>query len=454
MLNYGGWSRGDEGDYKEWARLVGDDRWSYDGLLPFFKKSEHHHDSQILLQHGYEGPVHYSSVSASDPDRRYPLHEPLRAMWEEAGIVANSDGNSGSLLGMAELEENWHQGARQPTHKAYGLKGVDILTDTMVQRIELSDGKATGVVLADGSHISANKEIILTAGAHRTPQLLMLSGIGRADELKSLGIPVNVDSPEVGQNSIDPYSLFQFWKLRDTSLGFALGQDPWTSPAYFKGLPSDWVVRESIPSDQMPDLINECHDDPLAGAVLSPSRCHLETSIYYLPAGAEYVGLELPQDGLHIASSLILMLPTSRGRVSLASASINDPPCIDPQYYTTAADRHTLIQGVQRFTSTMLGSSKGRAIFEKEVPPPGMPPLQPTSNAEEIDARLRSVGVAHAHTMGTAAMGKVVDSDLNVYGVERLRVADASVIPVPIGGHPQATLYALAERCADIILRS
>ena len=454
VLNYGGWSRGDKSDYDEWARLVGDDRWSYDGLLPFFKKSEHHHNSQDLSQHGYEGPIHYSSVSASDPNRRYPLREPLRAMWEEAGIKANNDGNGGSLLGMSELEENWYQGVRQPSHKAYDLQGVDVMTETTVQRIEMSNGKATGVVLANGSHISATKEIILTAGAYRTPQLLMLSGIGPADELKSLGIPVIGDLPEVGRNSIDHYSLFQFWKVRDASLSFALGQDPWTSPAYFKGFPSDWVVRESVSSDQITNLISESRDDPHASAVLSTSRCHLETSIFYLPAGAEHVGLELPQDGLHIASSLMLMLPTSRGRVSLASASIDEPPCIDPQYYTTAADRHTLIQGVQRLTSTLLSSEKGNAIFEKEVPPPGLPPLQPTSNAEEIDARLRSVGIAHAHTIGTAAIGKVVDSELNVYGVKRLRVADASVIPVPIGGHPQATLYALAERCADIILQS
>ena len=458
VLNYGGWSRGDATDYQEWARIVGDDRWNYDGLLPFFKKSEHHRDPQVgPHHHGFEGPIHYSSVSASDPDRRYPLREPLKALWEESGVKANTDGNNGSLLGISELEENWHQGARQPSHQAYSLKNVQVLTNTTVQRILFSDNtsgekEATGVQLTDGGQISAKKEVILTAGAYRTPQLLLLSGIGPAEELKRQDIPVIVDLPEVGRNSIDHFALFQFWKIRNPSLSFFPGIPPWTSPAYFKGLPGDWTVRAPIPSNVLNDLINKSSDDSHASAVLSPSRCHLETAIFYVPAGAELVGLELPQDGLHVASSLMLMLPTSRGQLSLASTSIADSPRFDPQYYTTAADRGTLIQGVQHLTQVLLGSATGKAIFEKEVPPPGLPALEPSSKTEEVDERLRSVGVAHAHTMGTAAMGKVVDAKLNVYGVRGLRVADASVVPVPIGGHPQATLYALAEQGAEIIL--
>ncbi len=107
VLNYGGWSRGDATDYDEWARAVRDSRWSYQGLLPFFKKSEHYYDPNADPdQHSFGGPMHYISVAASDPERQYPLREPLRAVWSELGLQYNPDTNGGSLAGISELEEN------------------------------------------------------------------------------------------------------------------------------------------------------------------------------------------------------------------------------------------------------------------------------------------------------------------------------------------------------------
>jgi len=458
-INYGGWTRGGASDYNEWARIVGDTRWSYERMLPYFKRSEHHFNPDSdPQQHGFEGPMHYASVSASDPQRRYPLREPILAAWTELGVKHNPDTNNGTLIGISEIEENWHNGLRQPAHQAYSLDGVKILTNTMVHRILFStnsDGKhvVSTVQLEDQTHIRVRKEVILSAGAHRTPQLLMLSGIGPAEQLARHNIPIIKELPQVGQNMIDHFALFQFWKVTNPSQGLAMGSPQFNNPAYFKGMPNDWAVKEPVPSAILsPALSTDPISEADASALLQPSRCHLETVIIYAPAGAYHVGLKLPMDGTHIASSVMLLLPTSRGDVSLASASAADSPVIDPNYYATAADRAALIHGVQRVTNVLLETTAGKSFVAGEVAPPGMPVLTPQSEDHVIDERIRAAGVSYAHASGTAAMGKVVDADLRVYGVEGLRVADASVIPVPIAGHPQATLYALAELAADIIL--
>ncbi|KAK4695119.1 hypothetical protein P7C71_g2572, partial [Lecanoromycetidae sp. Uapishka_2] len=467
-LNYGGWSRGDATDYDEWARVVGDRRWSYECMLPFFKKSEHHFNpSSDPQQHGFEGPMHYVSVSASDPERTYPLREPIRAAWTELGVEYNSDTNSGRLAGLSEIEETWCDGLRQPAYKAYSLDGVEVLTNTMVHRILFStkhEGKpvTSAVQLEDGTRISARKEVILSAGAQRTPQLLMLSGIGPAMELYKHTIRPVKHLSHVGQNMFDHFALFQFWKLLDPSKGLAMGSPLFNKPAYFKGMPNDWAVKEAVPSHLLFSALNS--DPPLEAdafgllrresALLPPSRCHIETMIIYAPAGANHVGLKLPMDGTHVASSVMLLLPTSRGHISLASTSATDTPIINPNYYATAMDRAALIYGTRRITKALLETAAGKEFIACEVPPPGMPELTSHSSDDVIDERIRAAGVPHAHASGTAAMGKVVDPELRVYGIEGLRVADASVLPVPIGGHPQATLYALAEQAADMILGS
>ena len=460
VLNYGGWARGDASDYDDWARVVNDDRWSYKGMLPFFKKSEHHFDpNSDQQQHGFEGPMHYASVSASHPERLYPLREPILAAWGELGVAHNPDTNSGSITGISEIEENWHNGLRQPSHQAYPLDGVQILTETAVQRVLFSNGQegkpvTVGVQLADSSTVSARKEVILSAGAHRTPQLLMLSGIGPAEELSKQNIPCVKDQVHVGKNMFDHFAHFQYWKLRNPSQGLALGNPLWKSSAYFSGMPCDWAVKEPVPYDLLsPALRDDSTSAEEASALQQPSRCHVETMVIYAPAAADHVGLQLPMDGTYISSSVMLLLPTSRGRISLASTSISDPPHIDPNYYSTAADRAALIYGTRRVLEALLDTKAGKEQIASEVVPPGMAELTSQSKDEEIDERIRAAGMSHAHASGTAAMGKVVDTDFKVYGVDGLRVVDASVFPVPIAAHPQATLYALAEQAADIILK-
>lgn len=165
-------------------------------------------------------------------------------------------------------------------------------------------------------------------------------------------------------------------------------------------------------------------------------------------------------DGTHIATSTMLLLPTSRGTVSLhpGSASANENPCIRPNYFSTELDRDTLVHAAGQTLRALLGTNSMGSIVESETPPsgPGLENLEPlTADAsdEAIEERIRRTGTQHHHSGGTAAMDKVVDAEGRVLGVKGLRVADASIVPIPLSGHPQATLYAMAEQIASMIFR-
>lgn len=180
-----------------------------------------------------------------------------------------------------------------------------------------------------------------------------------------------------------------------------------------------------------------------------------EVLTLYVPPGLPGI----PIDGTHIATSTMLLLPTSRGTVSLHSGpvSASQSPCIRPDYFSTQLDRDTLVLAARQTLKALLGTKSLGSIVESEAPPrgPGLEDLEPLtadSSDEEIEERIRRTGTQHHHSGGTVAMGKVVDAEGKVLGVEGLRVADASIIPIPLGGHPQATLYAMAEQIASMII--
>lgn len=402
-------------------------------------------------QHGLNGPMKITSVSESDPKRRYPLREPLQKAWKELG-VEHVPSCAGKLAGLSEFLENWDQGMRQPAHLAYGLTGVEVWTDTPVQRVlfEHLPGqvpRAIGVLLADGRQVKARKEILLATGTLRSPQLLQLSGIGPASLLASHSIPLIHDSPDVGANLFDHFALFQVFKLRGPERGLALGHTNLVDPTFIKGMPVDWSVNEALPTPLLQQALAADGDRLDIQALGKNGRPHVETMVIYHPLAPG-----IPVDGSYVGTSVMLTLPTSRGTVALASSSPDDKPLIEPNYFATSMDRAVLVHGARRLLQCLTGTTAGQDFVEAEVAPiPGMNPLTLESSTEEIENRIRAVGSPHFHPAGTCALGSVLDTELRVKGVHGLRVADASVFPAPVGGHPQATLYALAERPAAMI---
>ncbi|KAI4862782.1 choline dehydrogenase [Hypoxylon rubiginosum] len=447
VLNYGGWLRADAPDYDEWGEVVGDRRWTYEGVKPWLRKSEHFYDSGADAgQHGFDGPMHVISVSADESgERKYLLREPLRKSWAELGVRLNPQRKNGTVTGLAEMYQNSRDGMRQPSYKVYPLDNVQVFTDTMVRRVIFSGKTATGVELADGRKITTRREVILCAGAYRTPQLLMLSGVGPSAALTEHGIPVVHESPQVGQNLHDHFVIYLAFRLRDPSLGYALGSASWQNPALFKSLPWDWAVTEPLPRD-----IAEKHGSETE----NQKRGLWEVITLYVPPGIPGI----PIDGTHIATSTMVLCPTSRGNVSIRSSAPNDPPRVQPNYFSTPLDRDVLVHATRQTLKALLATDSMKPIVESEAPPSGeglegLIALTADATDEQIEERIRRTGTQHHHSGGTASMGKVVDAEGKVLGAKGLRVADASIIPIPLSGHPQATLYAMAEQIASMMIQ-
>ena len=454
-VNYGMWSRGDRTDYEKWARSSGDDRWTYERMVPYFNRSEHHHDSDADPKvHGFDGPIH--TVSG----RQYPLRDTVYNAFHAAGYEDNQDANSGNPLGLAKYTENWHKAVRQPAGTAYSLEGIEIMTNTAVRKIVLKDHPATGNMLAtgvellSGGQIHAREEVIVCCGAYRTPQLLILSGIGDEAELAKNGIRQLVNNHFVGHNLFDHLALGIAWKLKPSiqERGAALGHAKWgKTPSNAEGMPMEWIVHASVPpSALLPALQADGEILSAPKQLLLKERAHTMMLVAYGPM-ALGPNLSVPMDGSHISSIALLYQPTSRGTLTLSSTNSEDPPVINPAYYATQADKVMLRSAVRNILRVMETPAM-REVIECETPPEGYPPLTSKSTDSEIDARVAGFGTTIHHPAGTCAMGNVVDGELKVRGVDGLRVVDASVFPAPVSGALQASVYAVAEQASELIL--
>ncbi|RYC81794.1 hypothetical protein BFJ63_vAg15311 [Fusarium oxysporum f. sp. narcissi] len=435
-INSGGWTRGAAADYDEWAALVGDERYSYKGQLPWFKKSELWFDDKNPEEHGKDGPIRVTCAKASN--RMFPLAEQAAAGWEELGVLTLPDGdqNTGDNLGRAYICEARSDGKREWSANQYSLDGIEVRLETFVNRVIIQkihgNLKATGVELADSSVVKGHN-IIVSAGAFRSPQLLQLSGIGPSTHLETFGIQPLVDLPEVGKNLSDHMIFFQHWRLRDPSAGHTIGSaNPlFQQPQYSQGVPFDWIVNTGVPKEGLVKAIERdegAKPNDSKHVLLAKDRTFIENIVMF--AKLPFPGV--PMDAKHITSALVSFLPTSTGSVSLKSGKPEDHPKVNLNYLSTEVDNDQII---------------GESIPEGLL----VEALAPDDSDEKLDQRIAVTGGTSWHPSGTCSMGKVVDTEFRVTGVEGLRVVDASVIPVPLSAHLQAPLYALSEQAAAII---
>ncbi|KAI3323323.1 GMC oxidoreductase [Xylariaceae sp. AK1471] len=450
VINACGWFRGAKADFDSWAEIVHDERWSFEGQLPYFRMTEQWYNSENQEFHGQNGKLQIESPISTN--RIYPLAAITEQTWIDFGLrkLPGNDMNAGTNLGFGELNENRAQGARQIAPLAYSLEGITVMTGNLVRTILLVNSRAVGVRLDDGTEIQS-KEVIVAAGAYRTPQLLMLSGIGPKETLEKHGIEIKVESSEVGKYFSDHVMMHLNWKLKDPSQGYALGSNNplLAQPQFAMGAPLSHVACTAVPRDELEAAIakDEGRVDP-DHYLLKRDWAMMENLVMYLAAPP------LQIDGTHISNALMAMKPTSRGTVTIASTDPKDHPLLDPNYFATEVDKFVWRYSLRQITAFMTGNTAlGRDIVSCETPFPGFEPLSVDSSDEYLDNRVKAQGMSTFHGSGTCSMGKVVDTDLRVKGVQNLRVVDASVFPISIGAHIQAAVYALAEQAATIITR-
>lgn len=411
--------RGHPWDYDHWADL-GNDGWSYDDLLPYFVRSEDFRPDGDEAYHGTDGPL--VVTGAREPGE---FSERLVEAAEEVGFERNLDFNGEQQAGVGYYHSTIKDGERFSAAAAYILPVLDrpnltVETEAHVTRLRFDGDRATGVVYEQdgGRHeadVTTDGEVVLSAGAVQSPQLLMLSGIGPAEHLAEHGIDARVDLPGVGRNMQDHLRV---------------------SIAY--------ESPEPLPIGEQEET--ERYDRVLVGAFERAAPDRPAPDIQYgISAGISPE--RAPEEGYSVTS--LPLRPTSRGRITLRSADPYDDPVIDPNYLSTEKDVDDIVTCIRR--SRRIGEADVLAEYRAEEVRPG-PDVQ---SDEEIAAFVKDTAVTGYHPTCTCKMGDdelaVVDDELRVYGVEGLRVIDASIMPKVTSGNTNAPTVAIAEKGADLL---
>ncbi len=433
--------RGNRRDYDDWAAL-GLEGWSFAEVLPYFRRLEAHWrgDSEW---HGGDGPVRISRMDGPDL-----LWEPLRAAAEAAGIVYREDPNAAEQDGISRMESTVGDGRRSSSARAYlypALRraNLTVATGALVTRIAVRGGRAVGVEYARaGRHhsVRAASEVVLAAGAYGSPQLLMLSGIGPADELRATGIEPLHDLPGVGRELADhPVVIAEFELKEDLGLTRHLRADraAWAAARWFAGgrgpfaytgTVANIFVRSSEGLDR-PDIQMMCL--PLSG----------DARLWLLGVQRR------PPAMLSVRTGYLPL--KSRGWVRLRSADPRDAPRIFLNLFAEPGDLDGMVRSL-RLTRQIYAQPPLRALIARETRP-GEALLSDAELAEHV----RRHATHRAHPAGTCRMGvdegAVVDAALRVRGLDGLRVADASIMPALPRGNPNLACMMIGEKAADLI---
>lgn len=433
--------RGQAADYDAWKEL-GCPGWAWDDVLPVFRRIERN-ERLAGHYHGAEGPL-----PVSDPRHRHPLSLAYVRAAQQAGYRYNDDFNGAEQEGVGFYQTTTADGRRQSASTVFlkrlaGNPNLTVVTDALISNVMLENGAATGIAYKgkDGAVVSAvaREEVVLTAGALGTPKIMMLSGLGPADHLAELGIPVVRDMPAVGKDLQDHVAA-PVYALTRKPISL-LGQDRgWRALRhgveyliFHSGLLASNVVESGgffdTDGDGRPDV--QFHVLP----VMIASAVH---------GSLERHGMEL---------NPCVLRPKSRGTILLRSCVPDDPIRFTTGFLSHPEDLATLLAGM-KIARKILRQPALQAVVAEELAPGNLADL---SDEKIVDHILQHAKTVY-HPSGTCRMGTdidaVVDPQLRVRGVPRLRICDASIMPRLISGNTNAPTIMIADRCADFILRT
>ena len=434
--------RGNRGDFDRWA-ATGLKDWSYEAVLPYFRRLERWEGGENAFRGG-GGPVGVQFCKYRDP-----LLDGFAAAARAAGHSWTEDYNGETQEGFGRLQMSIAGGRRCSSATAYlrpALKrpNLTVMTRTLARRLELTGGRATGVVVGTRGQerlMRARREVLLAGGVINSPQLLMLSGIGAPEELSAHGIPVQVPLPAVGKNLSDHVSVILMFRrrtpgpfhrmMRADRIALDMARTYLTGNGFSGDVPGGVVAfLRSDASRPLPDVQILFTAAPLgAWPYLRPFR-------QPFPDG--------------FAMRIVAIQPESRGHVAIASADPEAAPVIHQNFLSAERDWQSLRAGFRIARDLASRAPLGEFIEAEFFPGPGC------ESDADIDAHIRNTSITVHPPAGTCRMGvdpdSVVDSDLRVRGVDGLRVVDASVMPDLTCGNINAVVLMIAERAADRIV--
>ncbi|MGE0875304.1 MAG: GMC family oxidoreductase [Burkholderiales bacterium] len=430
--------RGQPEDYDHWAAL-GNRGWGWNDVLPCFKRQEA--NSRGASQyHGGDGPI-----ACSDIPGKHELIEAIIAGAGELGVPRTDDFNAGNQEGVGYYQLFTKNGMRASNAVGYlrparGRANLKIETDAHAQRVLFEGRRAAGVEYHQGGALvsaRARREVILAAGALQSPQLLQLSGIGPGTLLQRHGIPVLHELPGVGENLQDHLQMRLVYKCTKPITTNDDLATWWRKAAI--GL--QWLLFRQGP------LAIGINQGGLFTRVL-PESATPDIQFHFATLSADLAGAT-PHPFSGFTFSVCQLRPASRGHVRIKSADARDAPAMQPNYLTEELDRRCAVAGV-KFARKLAGTTAMQAYVADEYRPG-----RGAVSDEDLLGFCRAQGATIFHPAGTCKMGKdplaVVDDELRVHGVERLRVVDCSIMPTLVSGNTNAPVTMIAERAADLI---
>ncbi len=437
--------RGNASDYDHWARL-GNEGWSYKEVLPYFVKSEHNEQ----ITNDYHGKDGLLNVTFSQRYRT-AIAEAFVEACVERGIARNDDFNGASQEGAGLMQftiknQKRHSVAQAFLVPAVSRKNLHVITKALVTKILIEKDKAVGVELATGSNTTqkffAIKEVILSAGAFASPQLLMLSGIGSKDLLSKFSIEIKKELPGVGQNLQDHL----FYAVS------SLCSQPISNNHWLPGHRQLQAVLNYALFKKGPLTIGPLEACAFVKSSSNQPKPDLQFQFTPTNAGDDYttnifdLNTYPRVDGYTILPTQVN--PLSRGYVLIRSKDPNDAPVVDPKYLSHEVDRKTMIAGGKLAFEILEANAFSKLRIRTHCP-------AKTSSDDEWLYHISKSAECVYHPVGTCKMGHdemaVVNSKLQVHGIENLRVVDASVMPTLTSGNTNAPTIMIAEKAADLI---